>query len=116
MSLDEQVSRTLNRLAKWRTVFTGWQLGTRRADDPEAQALRDHRDATTIMRVEVNALTTLLLEKGVFTHEEFQRALIAEAEHLEKRYEEKFPGFRATDHGMSVEPEVARETTKGWRQ
>jgi hypothetical protein len=24
----------LNRLAKWRTVLAGWQLGTRGSDDP----------------------------------------------------------------------------------
>lgn len=49
----------LNRLAKWRTVFAGWQLGTRARGDPESDAVRDHREATIMLRAEVNALTAL---------------------------------------------------------
>jgi hypothetical protein len=105
----------LNRLTKWRSVFAGWQLGTRHPDDPECQAVRDHREVTILLRAEVNALTGLLIAKGVFTAEEFAAQLDQEADALSAAYERKFPGMHATDQGIEYQlPEVI-ETMKGWR-
>jgi hypothetical protein len=39
----------LERLAKWRTLFAGWQLGTRPKGEPESDAVRDHREATLML-------------------------------------------------------------------
>jgi hypothetical protein len=61
----------LNRLAKWRTVFAGWQLGTRAKGDPESDAVRDHREATILQRAELTALTSLLIKKQIITAAEF---------------------------------------------
>lgn len=110
-----RLRQTLERLTKWRSVFAGWQLGTRLQTDPEAQAVRDHRDLSMLMRVEITALTQLLLDKGVFTLEELQDAMAAEAEALMHAYEARFPGFKATDHGLALDPALARETMKGWK-
>lgn len=107
--------RALNRLAKWRTVFAGWQLGTRPQTDPECQAVRDHREATMLLRVEVNALAGLLIAKGVFTPDEWDGQLRNEAELLNRAYEERFPGFRATDEGLTMDVTRAAETMKGWK-
>lgn len=107
----------LQRLAKWRTVFAGWQLGTRDKADPEAAAVRDHRELTMIMRAELSALTGLMIEKGVFTAQEFSDALEAEADLLSKDYEKRFPGVRATDTGIEMNVAVMREhgTMEGWK-
>lgn len=105
----------LNRLLKWRTVFTGWQLGTRAKGDPEGDAVRDHRELSMVMRVEITALTKLLLDKGVFTGEEFTDAIEEEADLLEKGYQERFPGFRATVFGMDIDMSKAMHTMKGWK-
>lgn len=105
----------LQRLTKWRIVFAGWQLGTRSDTDSEAAAVRDHREVTMVMRAEINALTGLLLEKGVITAEEFDAALGREAELLSADYARRFPGFVAEDYGMSINPQLARETTKDWK-
>jgi hypothetical protein len=116
---DDQVaaisSRVLNRVCKWRSTFAGWQLGTRLDSDPESQAVRDHREVTMLMRIELNALTACLIDAGVFTARQFTEQVILEAEHLDKAYERKFPGFTATDLGMSMSLPAAAETTKGWR-
>lgn len=56
----------LNKLTKWRMVFAGWQLGTRPKGDPECDAVRDHREATMIQRVEISALSRLLIKKRHF--------------------------------------------------
>lgn len=42
------VQSALNRVTKWRSIFTGWQLGTRAKGDPEGDAVRDHRELSII--------------------------------------------------------------------
>jgi hypothetical protein len=104
----------LQRLAKWRTIFTGWQLGTRPKGDPESDAVRDHREATLILRAEASALTSLLLDKGVFTFEEYTAAIEREADLLCMSLEARFPGMKATDAGMQLDRRAA-QTMKDWR-
>jgi hypothetical protein len=115
---DEQVAaisdRVLNTLAKWRSVFAGWQLGTRPNTDPECQAVRDHRELTMLLRAEVNALTKLLLDAGVITPRALTEQVIVEAEYLSKSYERKFPGMSATPDGIAYSLPEAVETMKGW--
>lgn len=93
----------LNRLAKWRVLFAGWQLGTRPKGDPECDAVSDHREATILMRAEVNAMTQLLIAKGVFTLEDWNNQIVTEAQFLNEAYEKQFPGAEATDIGMSFD-------------
>lgn len=95
--------KALNRLAKWRTIFTGWQLGTRAKGDPESDAVSHHRELSILLRAEVNAITQLLVKRGVFTGEDFDAQLVEEVEHLERIYEEKFPGAKASDDGMVLQ-------------
>lgn len=109
------MSSALNRLCKWRMVFTGWQLGTRAKGDPECDAVRDHRELSIICRAELTALTNLLIAKGVFTAQEHMAAVEAEAELLNKDYQRRFPGFRATDIGMDINTAIAADTMRGWR-
>lgn len=109
------MSRMTERLAKWRMVLAGWQLGTRADTDPECQAVRHHREATLFLRAEVTALTALLIERGVFTLADFEKQLDIEAAALDKAFEQKFPGFKATDIGISIDVKQAAETMKGWR-
>jgi hypothetical protein len=109
-----EYERTVNRLAKWRTVFAGRWLGTRTKDDPECIAVRDITEKYLMLRVEVNALTKLLSYKGVFTVDEFTNQIIRECDYMQAMLERQFPGFKATDDGMHIDVAAARETTKGW--
>jgi hypothetical protein len=109
------VHRVTNRLAKWRSTFAGWQLGTRLDTDPESQAVRHHREMSIMLRAEVNALTKCLIDAGVFTAREFTEQVIVECEHLDREYEKKFPGFSSTDIGMNMKLPEAAETMRGWR-
>lgn len=113
-NLDKRVHRSMNRLAKWRSVFAGWQLGTRPLGDPECDAVRDHREATLILRAEVTALTKLLIDAQVFTEGEHAKALADEAELLSKDMERKFPGMRATDEGIQYDKRAV-QTMKNWK-
>lgn len=107
-------NRILNRLAKWRTHFAGWQLGTRLLDDPEAQAVRDHREVTILLRAEVNAISRALIEAKIVSEERFTDLVCEEAILLEKAFEQRWPGVRATDEGLAYDNRVV-DWMKKWR-
>lgn len=115
---DDQVAqisdRVLNRVCKWRSVLAGWQLGTRTSSDPESQAVRDTREVLMLLRIELNALTALLVEADVITARSFTEQAIVEAEHLDAAFERRFPGMKATDSGITYDLPAAAETMKGW--
>lgn len=110
-----QAHRALNRLAKWRSVLAGWQLGTRPKGDPECDAVRDQRELLLLLRAELNALTALCLDKRVFAAEEWDAQVAKEADFLSESLAERFPGFRATDVGLEMDSRVAAQTMKGWK-
>ena len=104
--------QALNRVAKWRVLFTGWQLGTRPKGDPEGDAVRDHREVTIMLRVESSALTGLLMRKGLITSKEFEAALEREANDLAADYSRKFPGVVAKDWGLEMN--FTKINAAGW--
>ena len=108
--IGRENNRALQKLAKWRNFFASWQLGTRLREDGEYRALKHHLELSILLRAEVNALARLLTEKGVFTAEEFIRALTAEAKRLDHDYEESYPGWRSTQDGMSMKLPEAGDT------
>lgn len=114
--LQSRMMAALNKLCKWRAVFTGWQLGSVSIENETARAIRDHRDATMLLRVEVNAMLQLMIGKGLFTHAEWCQQVLTEAELLDKAYEAKFPGFRTTADGVLIyNPTLAADTTRHWK-
>lgn len=117
MNSESKMRRALERLTKWRSVFAGWQLGTRSKGDPECDAVRDHRELTMILRAEQTALVGLLLEKGVFTVEEYQEAVAKEADLLNDDFARRFPGIRATYDGLKMDAVemAAAGTMEGWK-
>lgn len=102
----------LNRLCKWRSVLAGWHLGTRSADAPGVQAMRDLQDFRLVMRAEMNAITELMIQKGIFTKAEYDAALALAADECELDLQRSFPGYRATDAGMDINVAVAMETNR----
>lgn len=112
VSLGLAYERATQRLCKWRLVFAGWMLGTVPDGTPGLKAHKDRIDAQIMNRVELNALTALLIKKGIFTTNEFMQQIIEECGHKEREFEQMFPGYKATDTGISVDPAVAIETNK----
>jgi hypothetical protein len=104
----------MERLGKLRVLLAGWQLGTRPKGDPESDAVRDHREATLILRAEVTALTGLLIAKGIVTEDEIGAAFEDEAERLIAAYERRFPGVTVTDYGLKLDKRV-QAWMKGWK-
>lgn len=112
--MSNDTTRALNILTKWRVLFTGWQLGTRPKGDPEGDAVRDHREATILLRVESSALVGVLLAKGVITEAEWLDALRREAGQLSKDFERRFPGVTASEEGLAMDKRVL-PWMKGWK-
>jgi hypothetical protein len=106
----------LHLLTRWRMVFAGWQLGTRDILDPECQAVRDHRELSMLLRAEMNALTSLLIQKGVISEDEWWDMLAASAAELNELMEKRFPGFKAAESGIVMDPKVAEQTMRGWKK
>lgn len=113
-ALATVMRRALERVAKWRSIFAGWQLGTRPKGEPESDAVRDHREATILLRVEVSALAALLIDKGVFTTVEWTRAIAIEADALNDAYERRFPGVSTSQDGLTIDRRAA-EWMKDWK-
>lgn len=111
-AIAARAERAANKLGKWRSVFSGWQLGTRASTDGESRAVRDHREVTMLMRAELSALTKLLLDKGICTQVELTEAFADEYEHLDRAYSERFPGFESRDDGMAIDAQRGAETMR----
>ncbi len=102
----------LNRVCKWRRVFTGKMVGSGAEDDPLIVGMNDIQEARIITRVELTAITGLLLRAGVFTPEELHAAIENEADLLNADFARQFPGFTAQDDGMHMETEAMLKTMK----
>lgn len=110
--LADRMMEALNRVCRWRRVFTGKMLGTNVDSDPHTVGMNELQEARIIMRVELTALAGLMLRKGLITQDEFTAAIEAEANQLNEDYEKRFPGFKATDDGMRMDMPLAAETMK----
>jgi len=104
--------RALNRLAKWRNILAGWQLGTRPTGDGECNAVRDSRELQLLLRAEQSAVVALLIRKGVFSLDEWDAQVELEANSLSESYSKRFPGFIATDVGLEMQMPLAAETMR----
>lgn len=108
----ETCERVLNRVLKWRRWFVGWQLGTRPINDPEAAAISDHRELSMLLRIEVNALLSLLVAKGIVTRNEFEEQVKVEALTLDAAYRRRFPGVKTVTDGLALDTNVAHDTMR----
>lgn len=108
-AVARRATRASTLLGKWRTWFASWQVGTRPEGDGEIRAIKDHREATMLLRAEVNALTRLMLEKGVVSQVELTQAFADEYEALNAAYAARFPGIEATEHGLAMDVAKARD-------
>lgn len=110
--IHQAYNAATQRLGKWRTVFLGWMLGTVPQGTPGLMAHKDRIDAQLMHRVEINALTALLIKKGIFTTEEFMLQVVEECGHKHEELEQLFPGYKATDAGIAIDVAQAQETNK----
>lgn len=110
MNSAERCRAALNRLAKWRGFFAGWQLGTRalgHREDGPVRAARDAAEARLVLRAEVTAIAGLLIQAGVVTESQYHEAVAREADFLAESLSRRFPGVTATDEGLTLDVRAA---------
>jgi len=113
--IKQAYDSAMKRLNAWGMLLTGRIAGTLRAEDPRSKGYRDLFQKLLVLRAEVNALTAVLVAKGVMTTEEFTAQITDEAEFLNLEYEKRFPGVRSTEAGLEVfDPKAAAAHMKGW--
>lgn len=111
----------LNKLTKWRVILTGWQTGTRSKGDPESDAIRDHREATLILRAEVSALVRAITtpqsvgRDPVLSLAAYMDLAAEEAVALDLTFEDRFPGAKSTPTGIDLDLAKAQGWLKNFK-
>ena len=110
--MDRSWKLAVERLCKWRAVLTAWHLGSVGTETPGVQAMRDLQEWRLMMRAELSAITALLIEDGLLSRKGFAEQVGIEANHLSRVFEERFPGYRAVDDGIEINPAIAVKTIR----
>lgn len=114
-ALQKELSAAMQKLCKWRMLFCGKWMGTASRTNTQAQCIRDVFSQLVLVRAEVNAITKILVDKKVVSHEEFCQVTIKEVELLDESYKQEFPGFESTSYGVqSTDIKLAAKTTEFW--
>lgn len=103
----------LNRLCKWRNYYASWQVGRYAKGEREFDAIADHRELSILLRVELTSVVSLLIEKGVFTVDEFVAKLDDEGVNLMEIYCHSHPGVFASGAGLHITDDAPDFMTKG---
>jgi hypothetical protein len=67
------------------------------------------------MRAEISALTKILLDNGIMTAKKFTTEVTDEAKLLDRDMEVRFPGFKSTDNGITIDVEKVSDTMRHWK-
>lgn len=110
VTLKEYYARLMNRVVQWKEILANWQLGTKDDTDGEFRALQDAHDTNIRKGVKLEALTELLLARGIIRPEELIEKQIELAVRFDKSMEDKFPGAKVTDDGIEVDETVYADT------
>lgn len=120
MTLDERVYTALMRLRQYGRIAIGRIVGSTTAEDGRYKQMLEMEQCRHIYRVELNALTQLLLAKGVCTTVELQAAMLEEAQHLDTSLAKAWPEITVDEDGRSFSMNITmlRERSKreGWPQ
>lgn len=108
--LQNQYAKLLAKVTKWKLIFSQWQIGTRDDVNGENRAIQDHRENAIKTQIELGGLIELLIEKHIIRREDLLEEQIEVASRLNQSLEAKFPGARATDDGMEIQPEAFQVT------
>jgi hypothetical protein len=109
-SLKAYYAKLMKRVVHWKEVLATWQLGTRDANNGTYQALQDLHENLIRKQVQLDAVTEILVCRGIFSPEDLLEKQIELAVRLDQNMETKFPGVKTTDSGLDVDPEVYQKT------
>jgi hypothetical protein len=110
ISLRNYYTKLMDRVVHWKVVLTNWQLGTRDANNGTLMAIQDLHDTLLRKQVKLDALTEILINRGLVSPEALLEKQIEVAVRLDQSMESKFPGVKTTDAGLDIEAEAYQET------
>lgn len=103
----------LSKLAHWRYILVAWHRGRHTLHTQgQADPLADAMEKWLTLRVEVSALVTLLVNKKVFSNEEFLSQMVKSARYYDAQMQREFKGFAThLSTGLEIEDEAQAELT-----
>jgi hypothetical protein len=101
MSLSDELHRAFSRLRQFGRIAIGRITGTTTAKNGRYKSLLELDECRHFQRVELNALTRVLLDKGVITTPELQAILLEEAKTYETSLAKLWPEIEVADDGRS---------------
>ena len=110
MSEDERYHKLSKRLHHLSIIFASNVLAGRVASEYVRLSVRDVADLAYFLRAEVNAITKLLIDKGIVEKSELIERINEELEILINAKEEQFK-IALTDQGISFDLDKRKETT-----
>ncbi len=101
------LDRAFGRLRQFARYAVGRIVGTTEHTNGAYKQLLSLDEARHLHRVEITALARLMIDKGVFTSEEFAHQTLEEAIALEHQLKEVFPEVTPADDGGSLRIDAA---------
>lgn len=119
MNLGEELHRAFSRLRQFGRIAVGRITGTTTSKNGRYKSLLELEECRHFQRVELNALTRILLDKGVITTPELQAILFEEAKIYEASLAKLWPEIEVADDGRSyaikdVAALARRTREEGW--
>ena len=117
MKIPEEIGNLSGRLAQYARMAASRVLGTRLESNGGFRAIRLLDHGRHIHRAEITAIVSLLIDKGVFTLEEYQGAMKAEMEMLLSDLQQEWPEIVAHPQMTEVKDAKAfaeRAKREGW--
>jgi len=105
-TLSAALYTALSRLRQYGRVGIGRITGT--CPSTNGQAVMSLEEARLFHRVELSAVASLLIQKGVFTSEEFTVQMIEEARHLDAGLAKDWPEITVAEDGRSFSIDTAK--------
>lgn len=100
---EERLRRAFSRLRQFARYAVGRIVGSTSAKNGAYLQLREMDECRHFHRVELNALTQILLEKKIMTEVEWQKALGDECDHYEKSLRLMWPELKPMEDGGGFE-------------
>lgn len=117
MHTPENVYALCQRLTQYARLACGRILGTTSSSNGGYKAIRSLDEARLLHRCELSALTTLLIEHGVFTNDEFREAFAHELEDTLTFLKGEWPEVDAEPHALiirDIKAHQQRSRLEGW--
>lgn len=116
--IEDELFQAFMRVRQFARYSTGRLLGTVAASRGSYRFVMDLLEKATYLRIEVNAISKLLIDKGVMTEKEWGETLLDEVQHFEREMQKQWPEVTVQQDGggytLDVQGAVKRCHEEQW--